>query len=98
LKKIGCLYAASGANSVSTLKVLKDAAKKVGIEIIPSSAPKPSDVQAATRALIGKVDIIFIPADNTVLSVLEGAVKVSQEANVPVFTVDANSIGRGPFM
>ncbi|WP_330168368.1 ABC transporter substrate-binding protein [Bartonella grahamii] len=98
LKKIGYLYNASEANSVSTLKVLKDVAKKIGIEIIPSSAPKPSDVQAATRALIGKVDIIFIPADNTVLSVLEGAVKVTQEANIPVFTVDSNSIGRGPFM
>ncbi|WP_273756237.1 ABC transporter substrate-binding protein [Bartonella sp. MM73XJBT] len=98
LRKIGFLYNASEANSVATLKTLKDIADKAGIEIIPSSAPKPSDVQAATRALIGKVDIIFIPADNTVLSVLEGAVQVTQEANMPVFTVDANSIGRGPFM
>ncbi len=73
-------------------------ANKVGIEVISSSAPKPSDVQAATRALIGKVDIVFIPADNTVLSVLEGAVKVAQEANMPLFTVDFNAIGRGPFM
>ncbi|WP_375612209.1 MULTISPECIES: ABC transporter substrate-binding protein [unclassified Bartonella] len=98
LKKIGYLYNASEANSVSTLKTLKDVAKKAGIEIIPSSAPKPSDVQAAARALIGKVDIIFVPADNTILSVLEGAIKVSEEANMPVFTVDANTIGRGPFM
>lgn len=98
LKKIGFLYNASEANSVATLKALKDAANKAGIEIIPSSAPKPSDIQAATRALAGKVDIIFVPADNTVLSVLEGAVQVTQETNTPLFTVDANSIGRGPFM
>ncbi|EJF85203.1 hypothetical protein MCW_01089 [Cardidatus Bartonella washoeensis 085-0475] len=98
LKKLGYLYNASEANSVSTLKVLKDVANEVGIEVVPSSAPKPSDVQAATRALIGKVDIIFIPADNTVLSVLEGAAKVTQEANIPLFTVDSNSMGRGPFM
>ncbi|WP_156851212.1 ABC transporter substrate-binding protein [Bartonella refiksaydamii] len=98
LKKLGYLYNASEANSVSTLKVLKDAANKVRIEVIPSSASKPSDVQAATRALVGKVDLIFIPADNTVLSVLEGASKVAQETNIPLFTVDSNSIGRGPFM
>ncbi|WP_019219309.1 ABC transporter substrate-binding protein [Bartonella florencae] len=98
LKKIGFLYNASEANSVAILKTLKEEANKVGIEIIPSSAPKPSDVQAATRALIGKADIIFVPADNTVLSVLEGAVKVAQEANMPLFTVDFNAIGRGPFM
>ncbi|WP_409361269.1 ABC transporter substrate-binding protein [Bartonella heixiaziensis] len=98
LKKLGYLYNASEANSVSTLKMLKDVANEVGIEVIPSSAPKPSDVQAATRALIGKVDVIFIPADNTVLSVLEGAAKVTQEVNIPLFTVDSNSMGRGPFM
>ncbi|AGF76543.1 ABC transporter substrate-binding protein [Bartonella vinsonii] len=98
LKKLGYLYNASEANSISTLKMLQDVADKAGIEIIPSSVPKPSDVQAATRALVGKVDVIFIPADNTVLSVLEGAVKVTEETNTPLFTVDSNSIGRGPFM
>ncbi|MCZ2157853.1 ABC transporter substrate-binding protein [Bartonella sp. 220] len=98
LKKLGYLYNASEANSVSTLKTLKEEANKVGIEVIPSSAPKLSDVQAATRALIGKVDMVFIPADNTILSALEGTVKVAQEANIPIFSVDFNSIGRGPFM
>ncbi|EJF80435.1 ABC transporter substrate-binding protein [Bartonella doshiae] len=98
LKKLGYLYNASEANSVATLKSLQDLADKVGIEIVSSSAPKPSDVQAAARALVGKVDIIFIPADNTVLSVLEGAAKVARETNIPLFTVDSNTIGRGPFM
>ncbi|AGF75122.1 ABC transporter, periplasmic substrate-binding protein [Bartonella australis AUST/NH1] len=98
LEKIGYLYNASEANSVSTLKVFKNLASKAGIEVIPSSAPKSSDVQAATRALIGKVDIIVIPADNTIISVLEGAAKVALEAKTPLFAVDSNSIGRGPFM
>ncbi|WP_455477855.1 ABC transporter substrate-binding protein [Bartonella sp. B10] len=98
LKKLGYLYNTSEANSVSTLKVLKYEANKAGIEVIPSSAPKSSDVQAATRALIGKVDIIFVPSDNTILSVLEGVAKVTQETNTPLFAVDSNSIGRGPFM
>ncbi len=48
--------------------MLEDVASKTGIEVISSSMPKPSDVQAATRALIRKVDIIFVPADNTVIS------------------------------
>ncbi|WP_455477003.1 ABC transporter substrate-binding protein [Bartonella sp. B41] len=98
LKKLGYLYNASEANSVSMLQSLKYEAHKVGITIIPSSAPKPSDVQAAARALIGKVDMIFVPADNTVLSVLEGAIKVVQETGIPLFTVDFSSIGRGAFM
>ncbi|MBB5073699.1 ABC-type uncharacterized transport system substrate-binding protein [Bartonella callosciuri] len=63
--------------------MLQEVVDKAGIEVIPLSAPKPSDVQAATRALVDKVDVIFIPADKTVFSVLEGAVKVTQEMNPP---------------
>ncbi len=77
LKIIGFLYNASEVNSVSTLKVLKDVANKVGVKVIASSAPKSSDVQAATRALADKVDVMFVPADSTVFSVLEGVAKIT---------------------
>ncbi|MHC5306034.1 ABC transporter substrate-binding protein [Bartonella sp. LJL80] len=97
LKKLGYLYNSAEANSVSTLKVLQELAAKDGIDVIPSAAPKSSDVQAATRALVGKVDIIYVPTDNTIISVLEGATKVAAETKTPLFTADASSIGRGPF-
>ncbi|WP_425338831.1 ABC transporter substrate-binding protein [Bartonella tamiae] len=97
LKKLGYLYNSAEANSVSTLKVLQDLAQKENIEIIPSAAPKSSDVQAATRALVGKVDMIYVPTDNTIIAVLEGATKVASETQTPLFTADASSIGRGPF-
>lgn len=97
LKKIGYLYNSAEANSVSTLKVLQELAAKDGIEVIPSAAPRSSDVQAATRALVGKVDIIYVPTDSTIISVLEGATKVAIETKTPLFTADASSIGRGPF-
>lgn len=97
LKKLGYLYNAAEANSVSTLNVLKQLAEKDGIEIIPSAAPKSSDVQAATRALVGKVDMIYVPTDNTIISVLEGATKVAAESKTPLFTADPSSIGHGAF-
>ncbi len=97
LKKLGYLYNAAEANSVSTLNVLKKLAEEDGIEVIPSAAPKSSDVQAATRALIGKVDMIYVPTDNTIISVLEGATKVAAESKTPLFTADPSSIGHGAF-
>ncbi|MCZ2327892.1 ABC transporter substrate-binding protein [Bartonella sp. F02] len=98
LKKIGYLYNASEANSVSTFKVLKKLADGAGMDVIPSSAAKSSDVQAAIRALIGKVDVIFVPTDNTIVSVLEGAAKVALETKTPLFVADSDTIGRGPFI
>ncbi|ALE03227.1 ABC transporter substrate-binding protein [Bartonella ancashensis] len=98
LKKLGYLYNAAEANSLSTLKILTNLASKMGIEVIPSSASKSSDVQAAVRTLVGKVDVIFVPTDNTVIAVLEGAAKIALETKTALFVLDGNTIGRGAFM
>ncbi|UXN08043.1 ABC transporter substrate-binding protein [Bartonella sp. HY761] len=97
LKNIGYLYNAGEANSVSNLKLLEEVAKANNINVIPSSASKASDVQAATRSLLGKVDVIYVPTDNMIISVLEGVSVVALESQTPLFTADASSIGRGPF-
>lgn len=97
LKKIGYLYNSSEANSVATLKRLQNEAEKSDIVVLPSAAPRSSDVPAATRALVGKVDIIFVPTDNTIIAVLESATKIASESRTPLFTADATSIERGPF-
>lgn len=97
LRKLGYLYNAAETNSVSTLKLLQTLAAKQGIEIVPSAAARSSEVQMATRALIGKVDMIYVPTDNTIIAVLEGAANAAAESQTPLFTADSSSIGRGPF-
>jgi len=97
LKKIGYLYNSSEANSVSTLKLLEELAQAEGIEVIPSSAARSADVMMATAMLVGKVDIIYVPTDNTIIAVLEAASRVAHEGKTPMFTADPSSIGRGPF-
>ncbi|AQS42408.1 MAG: ABC transporter substrate binding protein [Candidatus Tokpelaia hoelldobleri] len=97
IRKLGYLYNAAEANSVSTLKLLQTLAAEQGIEIVPSAAARSSEVQMATRALIGKVDMIYVPTDNTIIAVLEGASNAAAESQTPLFTADPSSIGRGPF-
>jgi putative ABC transport system substrate-binding protein len=95
VKKIGYLYNAGEANSVSLLAVLKSEAAKAGVTIVESAATKSADVQGAARALVGRVDAIYIPTDNTIISALEGAVAVAEEAKLPLFTADTDSVSRG---
>jgi putative tryptophan/tyrosine transport system substrate-binding protein len=94
-KKIGYLYNSGEANSVSLLAVLKTEAEKAGVTVVESAATKSADVQGAARALVGRVDAIYIPTDNTIISALEGAVAVAQEAKLPLFTADTDSVSRG---
>jgi putative ABC transport system substrate-binding protein len=95
VKKIGYLYNSGEANSVSLLAVLKSEAAKAGLTIVESAATKSADVQGAARALVGRVDAIYIPTDNTIISALEGAVAVAEESKLPLFTADTDSVSRG---
>lgn len=98
VKTIGFLYNSGEANSISLLEGLKIAAKEGGLEVVESAATKSADVQGATRALIGKADLIYIPTDNTIISALEGAVSVAEEAKIPLMTADTDSVSRGAFI
>jgi putative ABC transport system substrate-binding protein len=95
VKNLGFIYNTAEANSVSTLAAMKAAADKAGITIVESVATKSSEVQGAARSLIGRVDAIYIPTDNTVVSALEAAIGVAEEAKVPLYSGDTDSVARG---
>ncbi|OCO99698.1 MULTISPECIES: ABC transporter substrate-binding protein [unclassified Ensifer] len=94
-KSIGYLYNSGEANSVSLLAVLKTEAEKAGLTVVESAATKSAEVQGAARALVGRADAIYVPTDNTIISALEGAVAVAEEAKLPLFTADTDSVARG---
>ncbi|MBP1858542.1 ABC transporter substrate-binding protein [Rhizobium herbae] len=95
VKSVGYLYNSGEANSVSLLAVLKTEAEKAGLTVVESAATKSAEVQGAARALVGRADVIYIPTDNTIISALEGAVAVAEEAKLPLFTADTDSVSRG---
>ena len=94
-KSIGFLYNTAEANSISTLAALKEEAAKAGLEVIESVATKSSEVQGAARALVGRVDVLYIPTDNTIVSAFEAAVGVAEEAKLPLYAGDTDSVPRG---
>ncbi len=95
IKKLGYLYNSGETNSVSLLKALKEAAAKDGIEVVESAATKSAEVKGAAQALVGRADAIYVPTDNTIVSALESAVGVAEEAKLPLFSADTDSVKRG---
>lgn len=94
-KSIGFIYNTAEANSVSTLAALKAEAEKAGFTIVESVATKSAEVQGAARALVGRVDVIYVPTDNTIVSAFEAAVGVAEEAKIPLYAGDTDSVNRG---
>lgn len=94
-KTVGFLYNSGEANSVSTLTAFKAAAEQAGLKVVESAATKTAEVQGAARALVGKVDVIYVPTDNTIISAFEAAAAVAVESKVPLYTADTDSVARG---
>jgi putative ABC transport system substrate-binding protein len=95
VKRLGVVYNPGEANSVSTIAALKTATEAAGIELVETTANRSADVQAAVRGLVGKVDAIYVPTDNTIVSALESAVGVAAEAKLPLYAGDVDSVDRG---
>jgi putative ABC transport system substrate-binding protein len=94
-KKIGVIYNPGEANSVTLVGLVKEHAPAHGMTIVEAAAPRSNDVLAAARSLVGKVDAVYVPTDNTVVSALEGVIKTGIENKLPIYAGDTDSVPRG---
>ncbi len=95
VKTIGVIYNAGESNSVFLIKAEKEAAAKMGIKVVDATASNSSEVQAATEALVGRVDAISVLTDNTAVSALESIIKIGEQNKIPVIAGDTDSVKRG---
>lgn len=91
IKRIGALYNSSETNSVSVINELKDYAKKNNMTVVEATVTNSSEVQQAVISLVGKVDALFSPIDNTVASAMPVVTQMANKAKIPVY-VGADSM------
>lgn len=95
LKRLGFLYNAGEVNSKILVPLFQTEAGKMGIDLKEAAISKSSDVYQAVKSLVGQVDAVYIPTDNTVVSALESAIKVCEQNKLPLFNADVDSVKRG---
>lgn len=95
LKSLGILYNPGEANSMALLSRLEKKCTELTITLIKAPVSSTVEAPTATRTLIGKVEAIYIPTDNTVASALDAVIQVAKANNVPLFCADPESVGRG---
>ena len=96
VKKLGTIYNAGEVNSKVQIDELKKAAPGLGItEIVEATAATTADVLLAAQSLVGRVDAIWIPTDNTVVSAFEAVVGICEANKIPLFAADTATVERG---
>ncbi len=95
LKTLGVIYNAGEVNSVTLVNVLKEVCKAKGLELVEAPVVNSSGVFQAAKSLVGRVDAVYVPTDNTVISTLESVTKVSMDNDLPLYCADTDSVSRG---
>lgn len=94
-KRVGVVYNAGEVNSMAQVIDVRAWAKESGIRLVERTVSQSVEVQQATESLVGQVDVIFVPTDNTVVAGLEGMIGTATRAKIPVVAADVDTVTRG---
>ncbi|AMC94285.1 hypothetical protein AOC36_09960 [Erysipelothrix larvae] len=94
-QNIGVVYNVGEANSLIQVEQTKQAASKIGLNVIESGISQASDLQLASGTLAEKVDAMYVITDNMVVSGISTLIDQTNKANVPVFAAEAGQFDKG---
>jgi putative tryptophan/tyrosine transport system substrate-binding protein len=94
-KNIGVIYNSGEQNSVVQAEEVKKLVEEKGAKVVEASVSTSADVKQAAESLVGRVDAIYIPTDNTVVSALESVISVANDKDIPLFVGELDSMKKG---
>ncbi|HEY7608583.1 MAG TPA: ABC transporter substrate-binding protein [Alphaproteobacteria bacterium] len=95
IKTIGTIWNSGETNSKALDSLAKAEAEKRGIKWVTVTVTSSAEIKNAAESLVGKVDAIVTPQDNTVASAYEALIKVARDAKIPWFSLDVLAVERG---
>ncbi len=95
VNSVGIIYNSGEVNSVVQKEIAEEAAAEIGVELEEATATDTSEVQLAASSLVGDVDAIYLPTDNTVASALPSILDAAHQENVPVFASEGAMVEEG---
>lgn len=94
-KKVGILYCSSEANSKLQVDIAKQVCEEKGLEPIEATVSSTNEVQQVTQSLVGKVDAIYVPTDNMIVSSMVTVTMIAESSGTPVIVSEESSVKNG---
>ena len=95
VKKVGVIYNSSEVNSQVQVDICKQVAPELGLEIVEAPITSMNEVMQGAQSLVGKVDAVYVPTDNTVVAAIASVVQVCEKNKLPLFAGEANTVENG---
>ena len=94
-KNIAILYCSSESNSKIQVDLATAAAKAAGLTVQEASVSNSNEIQQVVQSLVGKVDAIYAPTDNTIAAGMPTVAQVANDNNLPVICGEAGMVEAG---
>ncbi|HEX3032242.1 MAG TPA: ABC transporter substrate-binding protein [Bacillota bacterium] len=94
-KAVGVIYNAGEQNSQTQVKLLKEAAAALGLEVKEATVTTTADVMQSAQSMIGKVQALYIPTDNTVVSAAASVIQVADKNKLPIISGESSVVEKG---
>ncbi|KKK36421.1 ABC transporter substrate-binding protein [Mesobacillus campisalis] len=95
--KVGLIYNSGEQNSIAQIDLVKKAGEGTDLKFVEATVSTTAEVKQAAESLVGKVDMIYIITDNTVVSGLESVIMVANDNDLPLFVGELDSVAKGGF-
>jgi len=84
VKKVGIMYNSSEANSEIQARSAIEACEELGLTYQECTVTNVNDIQQVVQSIVGEVDALYIPTDNTFASAIPLVVSITDVEKVPV--------------
>jgi putative ABC transport system substrate-binding protein len=94
-KRVGVIFNPGEINSVKMIEKFSYIAQAKGLNIITSPVNSSSNIKVSVQKLIDKVDVIYLPQDNLVVSAIDNIVKIGSLHQIPIIGNDPSLVDKG---
>lgn len=95
VKTIGVLFNTSEVNSEIQVNELKELAKKNNIEVIAQGISSVNDISQSLESILGKIDVLYTPADNLVASAMPIIANKAIANKIPIMGAEEAHVKNG---
>ncbi len=94
-KTIAVLYCSGESNSKIQVELAKEAADEYNLEVIEATVSSTNDIEQVVQSLVGRVDAIYAPTDNTIASGMPTVAMVANPNNIPIICGEEGMVSNG---
>lgn len=94
-KHIGLLYCSAESNSELQIAMAEEACDAAGITYEEYTVPSSNEIQSVVESMVGKVDAIYAPTDNTIAAGMATVAMVANDNNIPTICGEAGMVQAG---